>query len=121
MQLLYVDDSGLEIDKKCRHCVLAGFAVRENLTHLVQQAIDDIVERHLGTSEVELHGTHMRGGRNEWRRFPRQVREDLLKAVLNHIASNYPRQFILFGAVLDKTSYPCSENTNTMTTVIFPS
>jgi len=105
MYFLYIDDSGLEIDKKCQHCVLAGFAIREGQMYWVQQAVDNIVKQHLGTSEIELHGTHIRAGRNEWRRFPKQTRDDLLKAILNYIASNYPRQFILFGAVLNKTSY----------------
>ena len=67
MYLLYVDDSGLEIDKKCRHCVLAGFAIREDKTYWVQQAIDNIVEKHLGIFDIELHGTDIRGGRSSIR------------------------------------------------------
>ena len=105
MNLLYVDDSGLEIDKGCDHCVLAGFAIRENETYFAQKTIDDIVEKHLGTSNVELHGTHMRGGRKEWRKVPRPVRENLIKSVLNNVAVNYPRHYILFGVVLNKKAY----------------
>ena len=112
MYLLYVDDSGSERDKKCRHCILAGFAIRENQTYWVQEAVDEIVMRHLGTSDIELHGTHIRTGKGEWRRYPKQVREDLLKDILGYIASSYPRRLILFATVLDKLSYqgsPLSE------------
>ena len=104
MYLLYVDDSGLETDKKCQHCVLAGFAIRETKTYWVQKAIDNIITQHLGISDIELHGTDIRTGRKEWRRFPKQVRENLLEAILKYIASNYPSQFILFGSVLNKSS-----------------
>jgi hypothetical protein len=105
MYLLYVDDSGLVTDKNCQHCVLAGFAIRETQTYWVQQAIDNIVTQHLGISDIELHGTFVRTGKKECRKFPKQIREELLKAVLNYIASKYPSQFILFGVVLNKSSY----------------
>jgi hypothetical protein len=105
MYLLYVDDSGLVSDKNCQHCVLAGFAIRDAQTYWVQQAVDNIVTQHLGTTNIELHGTFMRCGKKEWRKIPRQIREGLLKDVLNYIASNYPNQFILFGVVLNKSSY----------------
>jgi len=105
MYLLYVDDSGNVSDKNCQHCVLAGFAIRETQTYWVQQAVDNIVVQNLGISDIELHGTFIRTGKKEWRRFPKQIREKILKDTLNYIASNYPNQFILFGAVLDKSSY----------------
>ena len=105
MYLLYVDDSGLVTDKNCQHCVLAGFAIRETQTYWVQQAIDDIVLKHTGRVDLELHGTHIKTGKNEWRNIlPKQRREDLIYDILNYIASNYPQQFILFGVVLNKQS-----------------
>jgi len=109
MYLLYIDDSGLEIDKKCRHCVLAGFAIRDDKTYWVQQAVDNIVEKQLGISDIELHGTDIRGGRKAWRRFPKHLRDTLYKEILTYIASNYPSQFILFGVVLDKSYYDNSK------------
>ena len=63
MYLLYVDDSGLVSDKKCMHCVLAGFAIRETKTYWVQQAVDNIIIKHLGTPNVEIHGTYIRTGK----------------------------------------------------------
>ena len=105
MYLLYVDDSGLATDKNCQHCVLAGFAIRETQTYWLQSDIDNIIERHLGVSDIELHGTYIRTGKKEWRRFPQQIRDDLIESILDYIASNYPAKFILFGAVLNKSTY----------------
>ena len=105
MYLLYVDDSGLQTDKSCQHCILAGFAIREGQTYWVQQAIDNIVAQHLGISDIELHGTYIRTGKKEWRRFPKQIRDDLFNAILSYIASNYPSQFILFGVALKKSHF----------------
>jgi hypothetical protein len=104
MYLLYVDDSGLVTDKNCRHCVLAGFAIRETKTFHVQRNIDEIVLKELGRYDVELHGTHIRTGKGEWRDVPKEKRERLLCAILDYIAANYPEQFILFGAALDKSA-----------------
>lgn len=105
MYLLYIDDSGQLTDNNCQHCVLAGFAIREAQTYWVQQAIDNIITQYLGTSDIELHGTYIRTGKKEWRRFPKKTRDDLIKVILNYIATNYPSQFILFGAVLNKSTY----------------
>ena len=39
MYLLYVDDSGLATDKNCKHCVLAGLAIRDTkMSRLIQLA-----------------------------------------------------------------------------------
>jgi hypothetical protein len=104
MYLLYVDDSGLVTDTNCRHCVLAGFAIRETKTFYVQRNIDEMVLKELDRADVELHGTHMRTGKGAWRGIPKEKRERLLLSVLDYIAANYPDQFILFGAALAKSA-----------------
>ncbi|WP_158275909.1 DUF3800 domain-containing protein [Hallerella porci] len=103
MYLLYVDDSGLATDKNCKHCVLAGLAIRDTKTFYVQQDIERILAKHPDCKNLELHGTRMRSGKGEWRSIPKETREGLLKEILGYIAAHYPNYFILFGAVLDKT------------------
>lgn len=120
--MLYIDDSGLVTDNHCQHCVLAGFAIREIKTFYVQQNIDEMVLKALGRSDIELHGTHMRTGKGEWRGIPKEKRDGLLLSILDYIGSNYPDQFILFGAVLDKSanqSVPLNEELFTQITSRF--
>lgn len=122
MHLLYIDDSGLVTDSHCRHCCLAGFAIRDTQTFFVQQDIDAILQRLLGRTDVELHGTHMRTGTGVWRGIARQKREEVFDAVLDYIANRYPDKFILFGAVLDKNvvqTAPLSEELFTQITSRF--
>jgi hypothetical protein len=102
MYLLYVDDSGLPTDKKCRHCVLGGYAIYESKTYFLQQEIDALIERHFGRINIELHSNQMRTGKGEWRNFSKAVRDAIMTDVLQCIASHYPRDVILFGVVLDK-------------------
>jgi hypothetical protein len=68
----------------------------------VQKDVDDLVMKHTGRMSLELHGSHLKTGNGEWRGIPLKVREDLMTAALEYIASNYPNQFILFGAVINK-------------------
>jgi hypothetical protein len=98
--MLYVDDSGSPTNTTDRYCVLAGFVTRENKNYWIQQNIDKLVSQHTGIPNIEIHGSPLRSGHGEWRQFPKAMREDLFIAVLNYIAANYPRQFILFGAVI---------------------
>ncbi|MDR1397495.1 MAG: DUF3800 domain-containing protein [Desulfarculales bacterium] len=103
MYLLYADDSGLP-DNNCKYCVLAGFAIRETQTLFVQKDIDKITMEHVGDCEIELHGNPMRSGKKQWRNFPKEKRDNLYSAVMQYISANYPRHFILFGAVINKSS-----------------
>jgi hypothetical protein len=105
MYLLYTDDSGLATDKSCKNCVLAGFAIHETQTYWVQRAINEMIRRWIGTTDIELHGTYMRTGKGAWRNIPEPTRQGLFMAVLDYIAQNYPKQFILFGAAINKASY----------------
>jgi len=98
--MLYVDDSGSPTNTTDKYCVLAGFVTREDQNYWIQRNIDNIVNQHTGMTNIEIHGSPLRTGHGEWRQFPKAKRENLFMAVLNYIASNYPRQFILFGAVI---------------------
>jgi hypothetical protein len=109
MYMLYVDDSGSPANQNDKYCVLARFVTREDQNYWIQQAISRLVTEHTGTSERELHGSPLRSGRGEWRQAPKAKREALFMATLNHIAENYPRQFILFGAVVKNQGGNVSE------------
>jgi len=100
MYMLYVDDSGSPSSTTDKYCVLAGFVTREDQNYWIQQNIDKLVNQYTGMTDVEIHGSHLRTGHGEWRQFPKDKRENLFMEVLSYIADNYPRQFILFGAVI---------------------
>ncbi|MDR0765140.1 MAG: hypothetical protein LBE65_06080 [Synergistaceae bacterium] len=99
MYLLYADDSGLP-DNNCKYCVLAGFAIRETQTFIVQKHIDNLTLEYTGNSGIELHGSPMRTGGKQWRGFTKEIRDGLYLSVMRYIAANYPKNSILFGAVL---------------------
>lgn len=101
MHLLYADDSGVVSDPNAKYSVLAGFATFESQTYWIQKAIDSIMEKHLGRTDVELHASPIRSGKGFWRSVPKIKRESILTDCLSYIKANYPRQFILFGAVVN--------------------
>lgn len=59
------------------------------------------MQKHLGRSDIELHASPIRSGHKFWRSGHKTTREALLKDCLCYIKDNYPRQFILFGAVVE--------------------
>jgi hypothetical protein len=104
MHLLYIDDSGVVFDKNCRFCVLAGFSIYETQTYWIEKAINDITAKFFPAfPNIELHGTDMRSGKNEWRHLPSQVREAAMLELLNLVKTSFPK-INLFGAVIDKTA-----------------
>lgn len=103
MYLLYADDSGVSSDPSVKYSVLAGFSTFENQTFWIQKAVDEIMLKHTGRADLELHASPIRSGKGIWRGFSREKREEILKDTLNYIKDNYPRQFILFGAVIDNS------------------
>jgi hypothetical protein len=117
--MLYVDDSGLPANKYDKYCVLAGFATREDQNYWIQQSIDSLVSEHTGMTALELHGSPIRTGKGAWRQFPKEKREALFMAVLRYIAENYPRQFILFGAVIRNEGDTVAEDLFTQITSRF--
>jgi hypothetical protein len=101
--LLYIDDSGSVADKKCNHCVLAGFSVYETKPYWIERTVNDIVRQLLPTyPDAELHGSYIHAGKREWRGIPRQVRETLIADVLHLVASD--RGIRLFASVIAKSA-----------------
>lgn len=104
MYLLYADDSGVSSDPNVQYSILAGFATSETQTFWIQKAVDEIMVRHTGQADLELHASPIRSGRGIWRSFPKEKRNAILRETLECIRDNYPRQFILFGAVINNTN-----------------
>ena len=119
MYMLYVDDSGSPTSPTDKHSVLAGFVTREDQNYWIQQNIDKLVNQYTGMTDVEIHGSPLRTGHGEWRHFPKDKRESLFIEVLNYIAANYPRQFILFGAVIRNQGNNVAEDLFTQITSRF--
>ena len=63
--------------------------------------------KHTGQSDLELHASPIRSGKGIWRSFSKDKRNALLTECLEYIRNHYPRQFILFGAVIKNNN---SEN-----------
>jgi hypothetical protein len=119
MYLLYADDSGNSSDPNVKHSVLAGFTTYEDQTFWIQKAVDDIMLKHIGRTDLELHASPMRSGRGVWRTFSKVKRTAILTDCLEYIQENYPRQFILFGAVIDNKTDNVPENLFTQITSRF--
>jgi hypothetical protein len=117
--MLYVNDSGSSTSPTGKYSVLAGFATQEDQNYWIQQNIDELVNQHTGMTDLEIHGSPLRAGRKEWRRFPKEKREHLFMAVLNYIAANYPQQFILFGVAIRNQGSYVAENLLTQITSRF--
>jgi hypothetical protein len=105
LYLLYVDDSGSVDDKKCEHCVLAGFAVYETKTFWIERAINNIVAKYLPTyPDIEVHGSPMRSGKKEWRGIPAATRQAIIMDILNLIPPDHGIR--LFASVIAKNKTP---------------
>ena len=85
MYLLYADDSGVSSDPSVKYSVLAGFATFESQTFWIQKAVDEIMLRHTGRADLELHASPIRSGKGIWRGFPKDKREAILKDTLGYI------------------------------------
>lgn len=101
MYLLYADDSGVASDPNVKYSVLAGFVTTETQTFWIQKAIDEIMQKHIGQADLELHASPIRSGRGFWRTIQKGKRDAILTESLEYIRNNYPRRFILFGAVIN--------------------
>ena len=119
MYLLYADDSGVSSDINVKYSVLAGFSTFENQTFWIQKVVDEIMLKHTGRSDLELHASPIRSGKGIWRGFPKSKREAILKDTLNYIKEQYPRQFVLFGAVIDNSADDVQEALFSQLTIRF--
>ena len=60
MYLLYADDSGVSSDPNVKYSVLAGFSTFENQTFWIQNAVDEIMLKHIGRSDLEINNGALR-------------------------------------------------------------
>jgi hypothetical protein len=106
MHLLYVDESGSVSDPSQKFFVLAGVSVFERQTHWIEQKLNAIAERFDPASPhaVELHGSPMRGGSGNWRKFPVPERtKAIIDALQGGIVEGKNNGVNLFAVVIDKS------------------
>lgn len=107
MHLLYLDESGTVADASQRFFVLAGAAVFERAAHWIEKDLDAIAARFNAAQprSIELHGSPMRGGRDEWRKVPVPDRVQAIKDALKVGICDRPENAVrLFGAVIKKAA-----------------
>ncbi|MCE9633180.1 MAG: DUF3800 domain-containing protein [Methylophilales bacterium] len=112
--MLYLDESGSVTDAHQKYFVLAGVCVFERKTHWIEQELNTIASRFAPKIpySIELHGSPMRSGRDGWKKFPFNDREqaikDALKLGIQDARTNKggtPAKGVrLFGAVVKKSA-----------------
>ncbi len=104
LHLLYLDESGSLADPNQNFFVLAGVSVFERRTHWVEQELNKVVERFDSAEphQLELHGSPMRSGRENWKRFGKTERWTAIKEALDVGVRKQKNGVRLFGAVVKK-------------------
>jgi hypothetical protein len=108
MHILYADESGSIDDPNQRFFVLAGVAVFERRTHWIDGHLLDIAKRFdpVDPQRIELHGSPMRSGRDEWKGVDPGARIQAIRDALRHgiVDENRRDGVRLFAAVIEKAS-----------------
>lgn len=106
MHLLYLDESGSVTDPNQKWFVLAGVCVNERATHWIEEGLDLIAKRfnQQDHRSMELHGSPMRSGRDEWKGQPQAERMKAMKDALMFGVANQSQRVRLFGACMKKAS-----------------
>lgn len=107
MYLLYADDSGHPNDKNQKYFVLGGVAVFERQVHWLSLELDKIAPRFdpANPRSVELYGSPMLNGRDEWEHVPFQDRVQAIKDSLKVLADSR-RSTAAFCIAVKKSSIP---------------
>lgn len=107
MYLLCADDSGSSADPKQQYFVLTGVAVFERQVHWLGSELDRIVSPSDAISKrpLELHGSPMLGGYDDWEAFSRPDRIAAIKNALNVLRSS-KQSTVAFGVAVKKTAIP---------------
>ncbi|MGH8746711.1 MAG: DUF3800 domain-containing protein, partial [Burkholderiales bacterium] len=106
MHLLYLDESGSVTDPNQRWFVLAGICVNERATHWIEEGLDLIAKRFAPADprSIELHGSPMRSGRDEWKHVAQGDRIQAMRDALTFGVVKQSRRARLFGACIRKQS-----------------
>jgi hypothetical protein len=86
--------------------VLAGVSVSERATHWIEEGLDLIAQRFAphDPRSMELHGSPMRSGRDEWKGVKQADRNTAMKDALTFGVANQSQRVRLFGACIKKAS-----------------
>lgn len=104
MYLLYVDESGHSADPNQEFFVLAGVAVFERRGYWISKKLDDIAARFnpSNPAEIELHGSPMKQGRDQWNLHNRADREQAIIDSLECITAHADVR--LFASIVNKAA-----------------
>lgn len=104
MYLLYADESGSTYDAGQQYFVLAGFCIFERQCYWLCEELEKIAARFdpADTASVELHGSPMLNGKKQWRRYPKEEREQAILDAL-HLVGSHPSNRV-FASVIKKVS-----------------
>lgn len=99
MYLLYIDESGSP-DDQAHPFVVGGLALQAQRVAAIRRDVEAIFAKHLDPHDphhrgLELHATELLGGKNRWRRIPRDVRMAIRDDVLRLLGAQtaYHRLF----------------------------
>ncbi len=103
MYLLYLDESGHSHDPSTKFFVLAGFSIFERQTHWLEGQIDPVAARFnaINPREIEIHGSPMRSGKDNWKGVSPQDRVQAVVDVLN-LLSNRQLGLRVYACVIEK-------------------
>lgn len=104
MHILYVDESICNIDSK-EYFIFSGVSVFERQVYWLTEELNRIAAGFNADNpnHVELHATHMLGGKKGWRKHPKAHRKQAIKAVLSALDSK--RGSRIFASVIDKDKH----------------
>lgn len=108
MHLLYLDESGSLSDPNQKYFILAGLSIFERQGYWLSQELDGIAARFnpAEPQSIELHGSPMLQGREEWKAFTYSSRQGAMNDALAMFAKSHPSNR-LFAAVISKSKcYP---------------
>ncbi|WP_204117505.1 DUF3800 domain-containing protein [Paraburkholderia sp. C35] len=119
MHLLYVDESGTVSDANQQYFVLAGVSVFERTCHWIESSLNETIKKYFDPQDIhslELHASPMRSGKNEWRKFKREDRENaIVEALSVGVAQQNRGNVRLFAAVIRKADLPADAAENAFT------
>ena len=104
MHLLYLDESGSLSDPNQKYFILAGLSIYERQGYWLSQELDKIAARFnpAEPQSIELHGSPMLQGREEWKAFTYNSRLEAMNDALSMFAKSHPSNR-LFAAIVSKS------------------
>jgi len=103
MYILYLDESGNPDNPADKHFVLGGVAVFEQSTFFLNNALDDLQQKHFsGKPPIDFHAGPIRSGKGFWRAVLQVTKDQLIDDIGATIKDPTRTGLALFAAVVEK-------------------